>query len=306
MRTALILAFASIFAATSVVACAVEPVGSSSLSKRPKSTHDDGDDDDDDSDPTVEPPSVGENDVDPGNPNANTTAPPPTGTATAAQGFAIDVDNNTPTIDLAAESTINVTVTPKNGFTGTVTITVDGLPTGVTAAPASGTSTIALKLTSSATTPVTPKDGAVPLTIKGTSGDQTATAPANFKVLPKIVMTVPTNSDALIKAGGQGFTAGWGGDAFANGTPLLTQADNPIVVTVRNDDSTPRTVHGPGGTNGFAHGAGPIDPGAFELQNGQPRQRSFKPGAKTSGYLHGLPNNAGTAVGFKLNVSATQ
>lgn len=307
MRTALILAFAAAFAATSV-ACAVESAdSSSSLSRKPKKSSKASSSSTDDEEETAadHPASVGEDDVDPGNPSADTAAPPPTGTGTAAQGFALDVDNKTPTIDLASSSTLNVTVTPKNGFTGTVTITVEGLPQGVTAAPASGApgSPIAVKLTSSTSTPVTPKDGAVALTIKGTAGTQTATAPANFKVLPKITMTIPTNSAALLAAGGgTKFTDEWGGESFGpSATPLLTQSNNPIVVLVKNEDSTPRTIHGPGGTNGFAHGAGNVAPGEFEMQNGAPRQRTFTPGANTSGYLHGPAN--GQAVSFHLKVS---
>lgn len=307
MRTALILAFAAAFAATTV-ACAVEQTESgSSLRKPSKKSSKNSSADDDEVDPSEpEPDSVGTNEVDPGNPNANSSATAPTGTGTAAAGFTLAVDNNTPTIDLASESTINVTITGKNGFTGNVALTVEGLPAGVTASPASGTpgSPIALKLKSTTSAPVTAKDGAVALTIKGTSGAESATAPVNFKVLPKITMTVPTNAQALIQAGGTNFVDEWGGEAFGDAqVPMKTQADNPIVVLVKNNDSTPRTIHGEAG---FAHGAGNIAPGQLEQQNGAPRQRSFKPGANARGYLHGVNangnQNAGVAVSFHLRV----
>jgi hypothetical protein len=299
MRTALILAFATAIAASTVVACAVEQpesnsIGSRKSSKKSSSKSSDADDTSDDG---VDD-SVGNTSTpDPTNPNANTAASAPVGTGTAAQGFALTMGNATPTIDLASTSELTVTVEPKNGFTGNVALTVDGLPDGVTASPASGApgSPITIKLTSSATAPVTPTDGKVELTIKGTSGSQTATALANFKVLPKITMTVPTNSQALLQAGGTHFLAAWGDQAFADGSPLLTQTDNPIVVTVKNEDSTARTVHG---DNGFKHGAGPIAPGETDST-----ARSIKPGVNGSGYLHGVTN--GTAVGFKFIVKAT-
>lgn len=301
MRTALILAFATAFAASSVVACAVEqPESGTSLSHKPtkKSSKSTSTADEEDANDGVDD-SVGNTTAaDPTNPNANTTAQAPTGTGVAAQSFALTMANATPTIDLASESELKVNIEAKNGFTGTVNVTVDGLPAGVTASPASGTpgTPVTIKLTSSATAPVTPTDGKVELTVKGTSGTQTATALANFKVLPKITMTVPVNSAALLQAGGQHFLAAWGDQAFADGTALQTQADNPIVVTVRNDDSTARTVHG---DNGFKHGAGAIAPGDTDST-----PRSIKPGVNGSGYLHGVTN--GTAVGFKFIVKATQ
>ena len=66
-----------------------------------------------------------------------------------------------------------VTVSPAGGFTGTVTLTVSGLPTGATASftptsvTTSGSST--MTVTSSTTTPI----GTFPLTITGTSGNLT-------------------------------------------------------------------------------------------------------------------------------------
>lgn len=295
MRTALILAFATAFAASTVVACAVEQPESSSVTRKApkKSSKTTSTDDEEDADDGVDD-SVGNTTTpDPSNPNANTTAEAPVGTGTAAQGFALTMDNATPTIDLASTSEMKVNVEAKNGFTGTVNVTVDGLPEGVTAEPASGSpgTPITIKLTSAATAPVTATDGKVELTIKGTSGTQTATALANFKVLPKITMAVPVNASALLKAGG---TADWGDPAFTNGQAMLTQTNNPIVVTVRNDDSTARTIHG---DNGFKHGAGAIAPGGIDST-----ARSIKPGVNGSGYLHGVTN--GTAVPFKFVVKA--
>lgn len=305
MRTALILAFASALAATSV-ACAVETADDTSagLSHKPKTsksksskTVEEGEVDDTDGQP-----SIGVNVQDPTNPESTSVPTAPTTTGTAAPGFALSLDNKTPTVDLAADAKLAVTITPTNGFNDTVNISVDGLPEGVTASPASGKpgSPITITLTTDATTPVTPKDAPVALTIKGVSGSQTATTPANFKVNPKITMTIPTNTDALLKAGGNHNVAGWGSQAFAAGTPLQTQADNPINIYVRNDDSTPRTVHG---NAGFTHGSAEVDPGELEKNGNNVRVRQAKPGLSTSGYLHGVGN--GTAVGFKLNVQAT-
>jgi subtilase family serine protease len=67
-----------------------------------------------------------------------------------------------------------ITVTPVNGFTGAVSLTAGGLPTGVTAAfsPASATSTSTLTLTASASASI----GTTTLTITAKSGNVSATA----------------------------------------------------------------------------------------------------------------------------------
>lgn len=309
MRTALILAFAAAFAATSV-GCAVEGDDSTSLSRKPSSkksskttsgSTDDEEEDDGDREGEVGPRTT-TNEAS----NPNTPVDVPTTTPQAAQGFSLTVDKEKSGVDLGKDSMLNVTVTPKNGFTGTVNITVEGLPTGVTAAPASGApgTPIAVKLTSTTSAPVSAAD--IPLTIKGTSGAESATVPTSFRVNNQVTMTIPTNAAALIKAGGNKVVDGWGpGGAFGPaGSAMLVPAGMQIEVKVKNEDSTPRTIHGPGGATGFAHGNGAVQPGAFEQLNGADRIRKFGPGVTTQGYLHGEPNNTGTAVGFKLTTQA--
>src|SRR5205085_405897 len=66
-----------------------------------------------------------------------------------------------------------ITVNPTNGFTGSVSLSASGLPSGVTASfnPASATSTSTLTLTASATATT----GAATVTVTGTSGSLTHT-----------------------------------------------------------------------------------------------------------------------------------
>jgi hypothetical protein len=67
-----------------------------------------------------------------------------------------------------SSGTSTITITPETGFTGSVTLSATGLPSGVTAAfspnPATGTSQLTLTASSTATT------GTVSLMITGTSG----------------------------------------------------------------------------------------------------------------------------------------
>jgi Pro-kumamolisin, activation domain/FG-GAP-like repeat/Bacterial Ig-like domain (group 3) len=74
----------------------------------------------------------------------------------------------------------NVFVTPQNGFTGSVTLSVSGLPSGVTALwspnPTTGTSALTLSASSSV------KVGQYSLTITGVSGSLKATTPLTLSV----------------------------------------------------------------------------------------------------------------------------
>jgi len=77
------------------------------------------------------------------------------------------------TITQGGSGTSTITVTDVNGFTGSVTLSASGLPSGVTAAfgtnPTTGTSVLTLTASSTATT------GSATVTITGTSGSLTAT-----------------------------------------------------------------------------------------------------------------------------------
>ena len=84
--------------------------------------------------------------------------------------FSLSTSPSTQTTTVGASASYTATVTPSGGFTGTVTFSVSGVPSGATSSfsPASvttsGSST--LTVTSTTTTPT----GSYPLTITGTSG----------------------------------------------------------------------------------------------------------------------------------------
>jgi hypothetical protein len=88
----------------------------------------------------------------------------PGGTA----NFTLSAAPNTLTVTQGSNGTSTITVTPLNGFTGSVTLSATGLPSGVTAGfspnPTSTTSTLTLTANSTATT------GTSTVTIGGTSG----------------------------------------------------------------------------------------------------------------------------------------
>lgn len=252
------------------------------------------DHDDDDTDGATTP--------DKGNPNATSKPGSPTSVGTAASEFALTLGSNTPTVGLGEQAEIDVTVQPKNGFGGPVDVTVTGLPDGATALPltvtpgAPGKLVIKAALTAIATAP----GGSVPLVVTGRSGAVSATANANFKIAPRVTLTIPMNVDALRQAA-ISYRDEYG-DAFgSNQQALRTQQGNGIVVTVFNADSKAHIIHG---ANGFAHGntGAPIQPSSFEMNGGSPRTRTFSPGANVNGYPH--DGNNGQGASFRIKVVA--
>ncbi|HEY1255635.1 MAG TPA: choice-of-anchor D domain-containing protein, partial [Terracidiphilus sp.] len=102
--------------------------------------------------------------------------------------------------------TSTITVTPKNGFTGSVSLVASGLPSGVTASftpnPTTGTSILTLTASDTAAS------GDTILTITGTSGAQTATThiEIGFPYFPPSFYLVPWNAYSTIPQGGIGTT----------------------------------------------------------------------------------------------------
>src|SRR5207237_1285739 len=91
--------------------------------------------------------------------------------APAPPSYTLSASASSVTVTQGSSTTSTITVSPLNGFTGSVTLSAAGLPDGVTAAldpnPATTTSTLTLTASSTATT------GAVTVTITGASGTLT-------------------------------------------------------------------------------------------------------------------------------------
>jgi subtilase family serine protease len=94
--------------------------------------------------------------------------------------FTLSASPNSVTIIQGNSGTSTITVNPLNGFSGSVTLSASGLPTGVTAGfspnPATSTSLLTLAASASATT------GTVSLTISGVSGSLTNTTSLSLTV----------------------------------------------------------------------------------------------------------------------------
>ena len=98
----------------------------------------------------------------------------------AAPDFGLSAAPASQTVVVGNGTSYAISVTPSGGFSGQVTLSVDGLPSGATGTftpnPATGSSTLAV--TTATTTPT----GTYPLTIRGVSGTLSHSAPATLVV----------------------------------------------------------------------------------------------------------------------------
>jgi hypothetical protein len=121
--------------------------------------------------------------------NEGLTSQPATRTITVTD-FSLSATPASRTVAPGGDTTYKATVTPTNGFTGAVTFSVTGLPSGATAVfkPASLTASGSSTLKVSTNTAVAP--GSYPLTIRATSGPRVRT----------IMVTLVVNGDFTISA----------------------------------------------------------------------------------------------------------
>lgn len=159
-----------------------------------------------------------------------------------APDFSLSASPASQTILVGTTANYSVTLTPLNGYTGTVSFSVAGLPAGAGAAftPASlvTSGNTALSITTSAATP----PGTYPLTITGTDGVIThatpvtlvvsAVPPADFSISAPPTITVKRNSsgsETVTITGLNGFT-GTVGLSISGLPPLVTASFNPTSV----------------------------------------------------------------------------
>ena len=144
------------------------------------------------------------------------------------------------TLLAGGSGTYSVTISPTSGFTGAVTLSVSGLPTGTTGTftpnPASGSST--LTVTTAASTPL----GTYPLTITGVSGTLSHVAAVSLSVTTTIP-PVGVAFDAVgPSAGGASVTSGsslsWNHTVTSSGSNLLLM----VAVAVGAGPDTNRTL----------------------------------------------------------------
>ena len=152
-------------------------------------------------------------------------------TVKAAPGVTLGAAPTSLTVTRGTSGTSTITVTPVNGFTGAVSLTIAGLPTGVTAtfSPASATSTSKLTLTASASASLT----SATLTITAKSGNISATATIALTVTAPPTFTLTSSpANVSVAAGGTGTaTITVNPQGGFGGTVALTASGLPTGVT---------------------------------------------------------------------------
>lgn len=124
----------------------------------------------------------------------------------AAPDFTLGASPSTQTVLQGGSTGYTATVTPTNGFAGSVTLSISGLPTGASGTfgtnPTTGTS--ALSVSTSASTPV----GSYVLTITGTSGSLTHSTTVTLVVsAPDFSLSASPASQTVIQGHPTSFTA---------------------------------------------------------------------------------------------------
>ncbi|MFZ1918146.1 MAG: S53 family peptidase [Terriglobales bacterium] len=122
---------------------------------------------------------------------------------TVTPSFTLSAAPSTLSITQSSQGTSTITITPAKGFSGNVTLSASGLPSGVTAkfSPNPATSTSTLTLTASATA----STGTATVTVTGISGSVTQTTTINLTVTPAPSFTLSANPSSLsVLQGGQG------------------------------------------------------------------------------------------------------
>jgi uncharacterized protein (DUF58 family) len=150
--------------------------------------------------------------------------------ATSASDFTLSATPSTQTVTHGNPTSYGVTVSPMNGFTGQVTLSVSGLPTGAGGTFTSNptTSTSSLSVTTDATT--TPA-GTYTLTITGVSGGLTHTTTVTLVVTaPDFTLSPSPASQTVAKGSGTSYgvtinpTNGFAGQVTLSLTGLPTGA----------------------------------------------------------------------------------
>jgi sugar lactone lactonase YvrE/uncharacterized membrane protein len=156
----------------------------------------------------------------------------------APQSFSLAVAPSTLTIAPGNSGTSTISVTDQGGFTGSVSLSASGLPTGVTASftpnPTTGTSALTLSTSSSVAT------GTYNVTITGTSGSLTATTNVALTIMPQ-GFAPPSANYGSVNIGTsspvQTLTYSFGSAVTLGSTAVLTQGAPGLDFTDAGSDT---------------------------------------------------------------------
>jgi hypothetical protein len=180
------------------------------------------------------------------------------GGGSQTQGFQIMTDKTSYDVELRSSVQVQVTIAPQS-FSGTVSLAVSGLATGVTGAFAPASVTVSGTTGATSTLTLTTLESvlpaATPFTITATSGSTTATAAPSLNVMSQITIQIPANVEALAGTIGNPSTNAFGNYPIVLNAPANFGTNNPMVVRFLNLDATPHCIHASNANEGFPHDA---------------------------------------------------
>ena len=176
--------------------------------------------------------------------------------AAAQPDFSLSASPSSVTVTQGSSGTSTITETDINGYSGTVTLSASGLPSGVTASfapnPTTSTSTLTLTASSTATT------GTATVTITGTDGTLTHSTTVSLTVNASSNGALPSGwTDADIGTVGMTGSASYNNGTFTvsgAGADIWTAADafNYAHESVSGDQTVIARVVSENGTQSFA------------------------------------------------------
>jgi hypothetical protein len=152
--------------------------------------------------------------------------------------FSLSATPTSRTVVPGAATTYTTTVGALSGFTGTVGLTVSGLPAGTTAAFASPSITASGSTTLNVSTGASTPPGSYPLTITGTSGPRTRTATVTLVINGDFSMAITPSSRTISRGQTTTFNVAIAGGAGFSGTVALTVAGLPSRTTATFSPAT--------------------------------------------------------------------
>jgi len=120
--------------------------------------------------------------------------------------FTITANPSSVSISASSNAQVGLTLVPENEFSGTVTVNLSGLPTGVTASPASPFTLPTGGVTLTLTTGTNVVDGNYPLTFQATSGSLSSSVPVSLTIEPLASFSFSLFSSSLVVTQGSSVT----------------------------------------------------------------------------------------------------
>jgi hypothetical protein len=167
----------------------------------------------------------------------------------ALPGFSLSATPTSTTVAASGTASYTVNLTPGNGFTGTVSFSLSGLPTGATGSFNPATLNTSGSTTLSVATSFSTPAGTYPLTITGSSGQVSNTATVTLVVTANFAVSVSPASETIARGNSGTYTVTVTASQGFSGTvslsvsglpPKTTASFNPTSVT--NSGSSTLTV----------------------------------------------------------------